>query len=346
MLNLFKSKAEKRQEQVAAYIDQQMGAAERDRFEALLGADAELQAELEAQQAVKSLLRQAPRLTAPRNFTLDPAVYGGKAPAPSFIELLYPKLRLATAAASFMFVILLGIGLLRPTFDQPTAPAPAEPVAVAPAIDKSADKRLDELEAMDEAEIDEAEDAAATEIPLPVQPDADDEFESEEELAELEVAAEAMPEEEAADGEMFDAAADSAPAEDVASDEAASGYAPEAGVAEAPVSPRHAEPTMPVGERSIEKDDAAAELAEAGEVDLPVAESEEETIQQKAAEDVPRVSADVPEVSANVVGNSAGSAAGESVSSPLSAGGIAIWFFGLLTLGLLVATMLVRRRLD
>lgn len=133
MFDFFKSSEEKREEQISAYIDQQMSPAERQGFETLLGQDADLREQVEGQQEVKSLLSQMPKLKAPRNFVLDPAVYGGKAPAPSFIEMLYPKMRLATAAASFLFVIVLGAGLLLGGPLQTPQSAPAADVAFIPA---------------------------------------------------------------------------------------------------------------------------------------------------------------------------------------------------------------------
>ncbi len=133
MFNFFKSNEEKREEQISAYIDQQMSAAERQGFETLLGQDADLREQVEAQQEVKALLSKMPKLKAPRNFVLDPAVYGGKAPAPSFFEQLYPKMRLATAAASFLFVIVLGAGLLLGGPLQAPQSSPAADVAAIPA---------------------------------------------------------------------------------------------------------------------------------------------------------------------------------------------------------------------
>ena len=111
MFNFFKSSEEKRQEQIAAYIDQQMSQRERSQFEAQLQNDADLREQVDAQREVKALLSQMPSLRAPRNFVLNPAVYGGKAPAPSFLESLYPKMRMATAAVSFLFVLALGAGI-------------------------------------------------------------------------------------------------------------------------------------------------------------------------------------------------------------------------------------------
>ncbi len=133
MFDFFKSNEKKREEQISEYIDQQMSAAERQGFETLLGQDADLREQVEAKQEVKALLSQMPKLKAPRNFVLDPAVYGGKAPAPSFIEMLYPKMRLATAAASFLFVIVLGAGLLLGGPLEAPQSAPAADVAAIPA---------------------------------------------------------------------------------------------------------------------------------------------------------------------------------------------------------------------
>jgi hypothetical protein len=107
--NLTRSTEEKRQEQLNAYLDGELRGAARGQFEARLAAEPELRAELSQLRAVKQGVGQLPRLRAPRNYTLDPAVYGRPVPARS--PALYPALRLATVLTAFLLVIALGLEL-------------------------------------------------------------------------------------------------------------------------------------------------------------------------------------------------------------------------------------------
>ncbi|MEW5988550.1 MAG: hypothetical protein AB1791_18130, partial [Chloroflexota bacterium] len=93
--NLTQSAAEKRQVMLTAYLDNALTPQERQQFETWLAEDAALRAEVERQRAVKVALSQLPRRVAPRNFVLDPTLYGRRRPQPA--AQLYPALRLATA---------------------------------------------------------------------------------------------------------------------------------------------------------------------------------------------------------------------------------------------------------
>jgi len=104
-----KSEEEKRQEMLSAYLDDALTPAERERFERLLSTDETLRASLEEQRLVKASLARLPRMRAPRNFTLDPAIYGR--PARSTAESLYPIMRVATAVVAILFVLVLVIDL-------------------------------------------------------------------------------------------------------------------------------------------------------------------------------------------------------------------------------------------
>jgi hypothetical protein len=101
--NWFKSAAEKRQEQLSAYVDGQLSRQERQRFERDLAADAALRHQVEQQRLIKSQLSRLPRRRAPRNFTLEPSLYGR--PGPQTATWLYPTMRTATALAAFFFVL-------------------------------------------------------------------------------------------------------------------------------------------------------------------------------------------------------------------------------------------------
>lgn len=105
--NLTRTAEEKRQEALNAYLDGELRGTARDRFEADLAADPALRAEVAQLRAVKEQVGQLPRVRAPRNYTLDPAVYGAPVAAPGFN--LYPAMRLATVLTAFFFVLALGL---------------------------------------------------------------------------------------------------------------------------------------------------------------------------------------------------------------------------------------------
>jgi hypothetical protein len=110
--NLTKSAEEKRQERLNAYLDGELAPRELEQFERELAQDRELEAEVEALRQVQMSVSQLPRMKAPRNYTLDPAVYGRPVAQPS--RPLYPALRLATALTAFFFVLAVALDLLTP----------------------------------------------------------------------------------------------------------------------------------------------------------------------------------------------------------------------------------------
>lgn len=110
--SLTKSAEEKRQEAVSAYLDGALTPVERRRFEQELAQDPGLRAELEEQRLLQQTLRRLPRRNVPRNFTLDPALYGRPQPQPLF--RLYPVLQAATALTAVFFVLAIVLDLLTP----------------------------------------------------------------------------------------------------------------------------------------------------------------------------------------------------------------------------------------
>lgn len=110
--NLTKSAEEKRLETLNAYLDGELSAREQRRFEQEMEQDAALRAEMAQLRQVKQGIAQLPQARAPRNFTLDPAVYGQPQPQPAYE--LYPALRVATALAAFFFVIAVVLDLATP----------------------------------------------------------------------------------------------------------------------------------------------------------------------------------------------------------------------------------------
>lgn len=112
--NRTKSSAELTQEALSAYLDNALAPAERQRLERQLAEDARLEAELRQMRLLKQQLAQLPRRRVPRNFTLDPALYGRPQRQP--LLQLYPALQGATALAALIFILLLGLGFFQGQF--------------------------------------------------------------------------------------------------------------------------------------------------------------------------------------------------------------------------------------
>src|SRR5438105_9101614 len=66
-------------ELLSAYLDGELSEAERKTLEARLTAEPSLTAALNDLRVTIQVMRAAPRLKSPRNFTLDPARYGTRA---------------------------------------------------------------------------------------------------------------------------------------------------------------------------------------------------------------------------------------------------------------------------
>jgi hypothetical protein len=102
-------------EQLSAYIDGQLAPRERERLEARLRLQPELQTALEDLNRTRSMLRRAPRRKAPRNFTLTPEMAEQIRPQRRKTSWnLFPALSFASAlatlilVASFVFEMLPG----------------------------------------------------------------------------------------------------------------------------------------------------------------------------------------------------------------------------------------------
>ncbi|HEX6383932.1 MAG TPA: zf-HC2 domain-containing protein [Anaerolineae bacterium] len=174
--SLTKSAEEKRQEAVSAYLDGALTPVERRRFEQELAQDPGLRAELEEQRLLQQTLRRLPRRNVPRNFTLDPALYGRPQPQPLF--RLYPVLQAATALTAVFFVLAIVLDLLMPmggfSAGQMAEPA-AEAVSQAEeAIESVAEEVVGEEPAEEPVEeeaaaepVEEAMEEAAEEEPAP-----------------------------------------------------------------------------------------------------------------------------------------------------------------------------------
>lgn len=174
--NLGKSAEEKRQEALTAYLDNALTPAQRQAFERELAQDAGLRETMEQQRLLKAQLHQLPRVAAPRNFTLDPAVYGQQRPATTMRS--YTVLRTATALVAFFFVLALVVDW-GSRFDSLQTVAMNESAPVAEQSSGGVVTESDEVQAEAEpAEEDLAQDVqeeAAEEVELETANDAPDE---------------------------------------------------------------------------------------------------------------------------------------------------------------------------
>ena len=191
--NLTKSDEEKEQEKLSAYLDDNLTPQERLAFEEQLKADTALQSSLEQQRLIKQNLSALPRVRAPRNFTLDPALYGR--PTPSALFNLYPVMRTATALAAIVLIFLFSLDLFSSTGleSDTVAQAPVTTSGEAANVVSEAESAVEEAaqaaepnlfnadedefeaaeEAMDEApaeeEAEESEEAIEEEMALPAE---------------------------------------------------------------------------------------------------------------------------------------------------------------------------------
>lgn len=97
-------------EALSAYLDNELQARERSNLEAELKRRPELRRALSELRRTRALLRAQPRMRAPRNFTLTPAMAGVRQGARP-VSSAYSTLRLASMLATFFFV-LVSVGSL------------------------------------------------------------------------------------------------------------------------------------------------------------------------------------------------------------------------------------------
>ncbi len=116
-------------EALSAYLDDALPPRERERLAARLRNEPALQEALTSLKRTRSVLRAAPRLRAPRNFTLTPEM---AAPRPSLLDWLRPTMQWSSAiAAVLLMLVLAGQYLLSPLGAAPVArEAPAPPQAL------------------------------------------------------------------------------------------------------------------------------------------------------------------------------------------------------------------------
>jgi len=316
---LTRSAEEKRRERLNAYVDGALSERERRRFEEELAGDPRLQAELKEIEAVRAALRRLPRVRAPRNFTLDPAAYG--VPRPNRAVQWYPVLRTATAFAAIAFAFLLALNLF---VTQPGgAPATLSSVSNEEAPREVAvEAELVVPEAVDEEAVAEGDFAESA----PLSPEQSAPFEM--------GVAEEVAEEEAAD----EAAAGAAAAEEVAEEEAPAPEATQPAREEAPAAPETeglADATTEDALESPAYPEPPPQIAAPVEYPEPPTQLTEEIALQPA----PTPSPELPAESAAA----AVTPKSESVAVPILL--LAQIATGVMFMGLLVALLVVRRRL-
>ncbi len=91
-------------EALSAYLDDALPPREQARLETRLGEEPALQEALASLERTRSTLRAAPRLRAPRNFTLTPEMV---APRPSLWDWLRPTMQWSSAVAALLLVLVV-----------------------------------------------------------------------------------------------------------------------------------------------------------------------------------------------------------------------------------------------
>lgn len=95
-------------ETLSAYLDGELSPKERLRLEVRLREGPDLRSALEGLQKTRAVLRSAPKMRAPRNFTLTPQMAGARAlPRETLAARLYPALRLSSALASVLLLLVV-----------------------------------------------------------------------------------------------------------------------------------------------------------------------------------------------------------------------------------------------
>jgi len=99
-----KNISQKDWEALSSYLDDQLSAKSRARLEARLQSSPELRTALEELQVTRAVIRNQPKLRAPRNFTLTPEMVGKRPKAQSWVDAGF---QFAAVAASVLFGLLL-----------------------------------------------------------------------------------------------------------------------------------------------------------------------------------------------------------------------------------------------
>lgn len=97
-------------EGLSAYLDGALSQKERAALESRLAAEPELRSALNELRRTVTILRAAPRLVAPRNYTLDPARYARRAPWWTRLDIFRSVGMLGAAASTALIVIGVLLG--------------------------------------------------------------------------------------------------------------------------------------------------------------------------------------------------------------------------------------------
>lgn len=165
-----------------AYLDGELTAAEHADLEARLAEDEHLQAELESLRVTAALLGMTERVRVPRNFTLDPAVYGRPARVGWWASLGLGEFGTWATAGVTVLAVLVCVGAMlmmrggTRTADMPSvaqfAPQPPQEVAVAEETEEPAaeDAWMESQPTYAASKLGAADTAAATEEPAAAEP--------------------------------------------------------------------------------------------------------------------------------------------------------------------------------
>ena len=229
------NREEQRKERLSAYIDGELSPRKQARLEMDLEQDPSLRADLEELHQLVQMIRSLPRISLPRSFTLDPAAYSHVVPRRF---QLYPAMRIATIAATLMFIALTAGGFLADNLPQ-MASAPAEVVVMEPqafnAVETAAmpearvDEYVDKAVPLEEAAPPPDSEKALTEMVVTVEVEKDVEVEMEGVAVEREMIVEQVEEEplaEAPASEEYEKAIPSTPTFSYAAEEEESALPP------------------------------------------------------------------------------------------------------------------------
>jgi anti-sigma factor RsiW len=124
-------------ETLSAYLDGEISRKDRERLEARLLEDEELNNTLEQLQRTRTVMRGLPSMRAPRNYYLTPEMVGRK----ETVSRAFPVLRFASALASVLFILLFLGDLLVPRTELMTS---SKEVQVAETIMEAAESPVSE----------------------------------------------------------------------------------------------------------------------------------------------------------------------------------------------------------
>jgi anti-sigma factor RsiW len=108
-------------ELLSAYLDGRLSPPDSARVERRLVSEPNLKTQLDELRETRAVLRRLPQRRAPRNFRLTPKMAGLRAPEPR----AYPIFRVATALATFLFLVSVAVNGLAPVATSHLAAAPA-----------------------------------------------------------------------------------------------------------------------------------------------------------------------------------------------------------------------------